>query len=195
MSAYANPQVQPLIYHEDWPSIDSRVVKDPTTEAFIQDILVQMSLEEKIGQMIQPDLREVTPEEVAEYKLGTILNGGGAFPKNDKYATARDWVETADEYYQAVVGEQLLSTSHILWTYLRGFEPDAFVFVEADGTHWTADEMVECLKQTTSQGLKFVCACVVFGLPKEGEVLEEVRPEKYMQVMNPPTPDPSELLN
>ena len=101
MSAYANPQVQPLIYHEDWPSIDSRVVKDPTTEAFIHDILVQMSLEEKVGQMIQPDLREVTPEEVAEYKLGTILNGGGAFPKNDKYATARDWVETADEYYQA----------------------------------------------------------------------------------------------
>ena len=101
MSAYASPQVQPLIYNEDWPSIDSRVVKDLNTEAFIQDILAQMSLEEKVGQMIQPDLREVTPAEVSDYKLGTILNGGGAFPGNNKYATARDWAETADEYHQA----------------------------------------------------------------------------------------------
>ena len=35
-----------------------------------------MTLEEKVGQMIQPDLREVTPAEVTEYKLGSILVAG-----------------------------------------------------------------------------------------------------------------------
>lgn len=101
MSAHANSLIPPLMYQEDWPRIDSRVEKDPNAEAVIRGILVQMSLEEKVGQMIQPDLREVTPREVTEYKLGTILNGGGAFPKNDKYATASDWAEVADDYYQA----------------------------------------------------------------------------------------------
>ena len=101
MSARANSLIPRLVYHEDWPRIDSRVEKDPNAEAVIRGILVRMSLEEKVGQMIQPDLREVTPREVTEYKLGTILNGGGAFPKNDKYATARDWVDLADDYYQA----------------------------------------------------------------------------------------------
>ena len=60
-----------------------------------------MTLEEKVGQMIQPDLREVTPDEVTEYRLGTILNGGGAFPGNNKYMTAADWARAADTYYRA----------------------------------------------------------------------------------------------
>ena len=33
----------------------------------------------------------MTPDEVTEYRLGTILNGGGAFRGNNKYATAADW--------------------------------------------------------------------------------------------------------
>ncbi|MCZ8498502.1 hypothetical protein O9929_12605 [Vibrio lentus] len=46
----------------------------------IIEILQQMTLEEKVGPDDQPNLREVTPEEVYEYKLGSVLNplGGGA---------------------------------------------------------------------------------------------------------------------
>ena len=62
-----------------------------------------MTLEEKVGQMIQPDLREVTPDEVTEYKLGSILNGGGAFPGNNKYATAVEWADTAEIFTKPVV--------------------------------------------------------------------------------------------
>ena len=39
-------------------------------------ILAQMTLEEKIGQVIQADIASVTPAEVKEYNLGSILNGG-----------------------------------------------------------------------------------------------------------------------
>ena len=91
----------PDIFLDDWPRIQSQVAQDPETEAFIADIVSRMTLEEKVGQMIQPDLREVTPDEVTEYKLGSILNGGGAFPGNNKYATAAEWAETAETFYQA----------------------------------------------------------------------------------------------
>ena len=101
MSADAANTIPGMIFLDDWPRIQSKVSSDPETEVFIADIVSRMTLEEKVGQMIQPDLREVTPDEVTEYKLGSILNGGGAFPGNDKYATAADWAETAETFYQA----------------------------------------------------------------------------------------------
>lgn len=36
-----------------------------------------MTLEEKIGQMIQPEIREVTIEEFKQYKFGSILTVAG----------------------------------------------------------------------------------------------------------------------
>ena len=89
-------------YFQDWPQINSVVAVDPIIEAAIVTILDQMTLEEKVGQMIQPDLREVTVEEAKQYKLGSLLNGGGSWPNDDKYATAADWASKADEYYDAL---------------------------------------------------------------------------------------------
>ncbi|WP_117232569.1 glycoside hydrolase family 3 protein [Vibrio maerlii] len=88
-------------YFADWPKIDSAIKKDEKIEAEVQSILNQMTLEEKIGQMIQPNLRDVTPEEVTKYKLGSILNGGGAWPNEDKHASAQDWADKADEFWLA----------------------------------------------------------------------------------------------
>ncbi len=89
-------------YFPEWPQINSAIKKDPEIESRVADILAQMTLEEKVGQMIQPDLRGVTPEEAKEYKLGSILNGGGGWPDGNKYATAQDWAEEADKYYLAL---------------------------------------------------------------------------------------------
>ncbi|MGX9419212.1 glycoside hydrolase family 3 N-terminal domain-containing protein [Vibrio sp. WJH972] len=101
-SSSENSVVSKVPYYDDWPSISSAIPQDEDIEAFIADILSQMTLEEKVGQMIQPDLREVTPEEAKEYKLGSLLNGGGGWPNDDKYATAQDWADMADQYYDAV---------------------------------------------------------------------------------------------
>ncbi|MEH6454424.1 MAG: glycoside hydrolase family 3 N-terminal domain-containing protein, partial [Psychromonas sp.] len=35
-------------------------------------------------------------------KLGSLLNGGGAWPGGNKHATADDWIKEADKYYLAV---------------------------------------------------------------------------------------------
>ena len=89
-------------YYSDWPQINSAVEKDEAIESKVAVIVAQMTLEEKVGQMIQPNLDQVTPEEAAEYKLGSLLNGGGAWPGGKKHATAEDWAKEADKYYLAV---------------------------------------------------------------------------------------------
>ena len=43
----------------------------------VEHILSKMTLEQKVGQIIMPDLDAVTPIEAKAYQLGTILNGGG----------------------------------------------------------------------------------------------------------------------
>ena len=88
-------------YFSQWPRIESAIPKDSAMEAEIDHLLAQMTLEEKVGQMIQPELRDITPEEIKEYKIGSILNGGGAWPNNNKHATAEEWAAKADEFWHA----------------------------------------------------------------------------------------------
>ena len=91
-----------LSYYSDWPVIGSSVSKDQVIEDEVVSILAQMTLEEKVGQMVQPNLDQVTPDEAKEYKLGSLLNGGGSWPDNNKHASAADWVSKADSYWQAL---------------------------------------------------------------------------------------------
>lgn len=70
-------------------------------EKRVESLLGQMTLEQKIGQMLQPEIRSITPAEVGQFHIGSILNGGGAFPQNNKYASFQDWVDLADEFYWA----------------------------------------------------------------------------------------------
>jgi beta-glucosidase len=60
-----------------------------------------MTLEQKVGQMIQAEIQSVTPEDVREYALGSILNGGGSWPDTAKSASAADWAAFADGFYDA----------------------------------------------------------------------------------------------
>lgn len=85
----------------NWPHVTSAVPRDPQIEARIASLLSELTLEQKVAQMVQPDIRSVTPEDVKTHKLGSILNGGGAWPGNDKHATVADWVSLADKYYDA----------------------------------------------------------------------------------------------
>ncbi len=84
-----------------WPSITSKVKKDPVLEAKIDHILGDLSLEEKIGQMIQPEIRHLTPQDVRDFHIGSVLNGGGSVPNGNRYSKAADWLAIADAYYQA----------------------------------------------------------------------------------------------
>ena len=85
----------------EWPRAAPEGLRDPGVEARIAELLKQMTLEQKVGQMVQPDIRNVTPDDVRKHRLGSILNGGGAWPGGDKHARVEDWVRLADQFYDA----------------------------------------------------------------------------------------------
>jgi beta-glucosidase len=88
----------------DWPKVESRIKRNPADEKRVAKILSGMTLAEKIGQMTQPEISAITPAEVGQYGIGSVLNGGGSWPNRDKHATPQDWLTLADAYWQASVG-------------------------------------------------------------------------------------------
>ncbi|HEY4367682.1 MAG TPA: glycoside hydrolase family 3 protein [Steroidobacteraceae bacterium] len=96
--AQVKPAALPAV---QWPHVTSTVKQDPQLEARVAALLRQLTLEQKIAQMVQPEIRYVTPADMRTYHFGSILNGGGAWPGNDKHAKAEDWVALADTFYNA----------------------------------------------------------------------------------------------
>lgn len=79
-------------------------------------IVGQMAVEQKVAQLIQGEIRGLTPDDVRKYGLGSVLNGGGAFPGGDKYASPQDWVDLADAYYSASIdGSEGSAAIPIVW--------------------------------------------------------------------------------
>ncbi len=99
-----------------WPTLDIAVKKDKKVEAQVRDLLAMMTLEQKVAQMIQPEIRDITVEEMRQYGFGSYLNGGGAFPGNNKHASVADWIQLADAMYQASIDDSLDgSTIPTMW--------------------------------------------------------------------------------
>lgn len=67
----------------------------------VQDILLQMTLEEKIGQIIQADIASVSPDDLKTYNLGSILNGGNSAPGGGVTAAPEEWLALADAFWIA----------------------------------------------------------------------------------------------
>ena len=88
-----------------WPKIavpgDAERGRD--VEAEVEQILAAMTLEEKVGQILQPQIGNITPAEVAAYNIGSVFNGGDRRPNNDPRASREDWLALADAYYDASV--------------------------------------------------------------------------------------------
>lgn len=94
-SSTANPAI--------WPSPRWPVARDAKAEKRIAELLSRMTLEEKVGQIVQADISAVTPEEVRKYHLGSVLNGGNSAPGGDEFAPAEKWLALADTLYAASV--------------------------------------------------------------------------------------------
>lgn len=85
---------------ESWPVINVPAL-DPVIEARIDEIMPKLTLEQKVGQVIQADSEFVTPEQVKKYRLGSVLSGGNSAPGDLPYAAAEDWLAAADAYFEA----------------------------------------------------------------------------------------------
>lgn len=90
-----------------WPKLNYQVQDDKKIETQIKHYLDSMTLEQKVAQMIQPEIRDITVEDMRKYGFGSYLNGGGSFPQANKHATPQDWIALAEAMYQASVDDSL----------------------------------------------------------------------------------------
>jgi beta-glucosidase len=80
-----------------------------SVEDRVADLLGRMNLDEKVGQMLQPEKGNITTEDVKNYYLGSVLSGGGSFPgdgtEND--STMEKWAALYTSMQDAALSTRL----------------------------------------------------------------------------------------
>lgn len=75
----------------------------PITER-VSDLLSQMTLAEKIGQMAQAEKNSIPPQDVTHYAIGSVLSGGGGNPAVNN---VREWRKMVQAYIGASLHTRL----------------------------------------------------------------------------------------
>ncbi len=88
---------------EQWPAYQYPVPVRADHEKMIADLIARMTIEEKVGQLVQADLCCVTPDDFSKYKLGSLLVGGNSGPNGNDLSPAADWLKAADDFYLASI--------------------------------------------------------------------------------------------
>lgn len=74
-------------------------------EQKVQDLLSNMTLEEKVGQMTQVDRRYLKEsDDIKEYYLGSLLSGGGSTPEDNN---PNSWADMYDTYQSVALETRL----------------------------------------------------------------------------------------
>ena len=99
-----------------WPKVKSPYGLDSDIEVRITSIIEKMSVQEKVGQLIQAEIKSISPADAKKYHIGSILNGGGSWPTADANGPLLGWIAIADAFYKASMdssdGKQAIP---ILW--------------------------------------------------------------------------------
>ena len=88
-----------------WPVVKTHSL-DASVETRIDGILEKMTLEQKVGQVIQADSNSITPDDVKQYRLGSVLSGGNSAPGDLPYAETQAWLDAADDYFAASIDSE-----------------------------------------------------------------------------------------
>ena len=102
-AAAAKVEDPAAVHPEIWPSPKWPFAADAALEEKVATLLKKMTVEEKVGQVIQGDIASMTPEDMKKYHLGSILAGGGSSPGGNEKAPAKKWLELADAFYAASI--------------------------------------------------------------------------------------------
>lgn len=87
--------------------VDKSVYMDPAqeVETRVEALLAQMTLDEKLAQMVQPEQAGITPEDVKNYGFGSVLSGGGSAPSEGNLP--QNWSERVNELKTAALETRL----------------------------------------------------------------------------------------
>lgn len=80
--------------------------QDPTLPVAtrVSDLLARMSLDDKAGQMTQIDRASIAAADVTQYRIGSILSGGGSAPASN---TPTGWADMIDNFQRAALATPL----------------------------------------------------------------------------------------
>uniref|UniRef100_A0A7N0RHQ9 Beta-glucosidase n=1 Tax=Kalanchoe fedtschenkoi TaxID=63787 RepID=A0A7N0RHQ9_KALFE len=71
----------------------------------IKDLMKRMTLDEKIGQMVQIDRTVASLEVMKKYKIGSVLSGGGSVPAHK--APPKVWIDMVNSFQQGSLSTRL----------------------------------------------------------------------------------------
>ena len=101
--AWAESECKRVAHPEIWAKQEPTIKRDPEIEQKVASLLAKMTLEEKVGQIIQPDISAISPPEAKEYNVGSVLNGGNSAPGGNVRTTPAAWLALADEFWHQSV--------------------------------------------------------------------------------------------
>ena len=88
-----------------WPQCKSALSTNTRRTEAVDELvdarLKDLSVEQKVAQLIQAELASIKPDDVRRFGLGSILNGGGVSPNANKRASIEDWWNLANEFQTA----------------------------------------------------------------------------------------------
>ncbi|KAG6386195.1 hypothetical protein SASPL_155086 [Salvia splendens] len=86
---------------------DYALYKDPKKplNRRINDLMKKMTLEEKLGQMVQIERSVASPQVMSKYFIGSVLSGGGSVPTPQ--ATPEVWVDMVNELQKGSLSTRL----------------------------------------------------------------------------------------
>ena len=86
-----------------WPKAGTVLKTDAAIEQQLDTLLANMTIEQKVAQIVQPEIGYLSVEQMRKYGFGSYLNGGNTAPYGQKQADAKTWLKYADEMYAASV--------------------------------------------------------------------------------------------
>jgi len=92
-----------LSAQEDWSRSNACEYPNYSNEKIIRKLIDKMTIEEKVGQVIQGDLEFIDPSDIKQFNIGSVLNGGNTAPYGNKYSSADDWKRLSKEFYDASI--------------------------------------------------------------------------------------------
>lgn len=145
-------------------------VKASGVEEKVKQLMDTMTLQQKVGQMIQADTRSINPQNVKDNYIGSILSGGGAAPSTGN--TAKDWAERLDEFQKAAIdGFGIPLLYGVDAVHGNNNVKDATIFPHNVGLGQANDtELMKSIAQITAKEMRATGANWTFtptlGLPK-----------------------------
>ncbi|MDE2337748.1 MAG: exo 1,3/1,4-beta-D-glucan glucohydrolase [Gammaproteobacteria bacterium] len=88
-----------VVHPERWPVLYPAQRDSAALERRVERILAQMTLRQKVGQLIQADISGIRPRDLLRWPVGAILNGGNSKPNGAITAAPEAWLSLANRFY------------------------------------------------------------------------------------------------